>query len=100
MITGKQRSYLKGLAQKLDPTVYIGKAGLTDSVVRSIEDKLNASELVKVKIQEGCTLQPKETCSRLAEELHAEFVQAIGRRFVLYRQAEKKEKRKIVLPRA
>ncbi len=100
MITGKQRSYLKGLAQKLDPTVYIGKAGLTESVIKSIEDKLNASELVKVKIQEGCTLQPKETCTQLAEQLDAEFVQAIGRRFVLYRRAEKKEKRKIVLPRA
>ena len=100
MITGKQRSYLKGLAQKLDPTVYIGKAGLTESVIKSIEDKLNASELVKVKIQEGCTLQPKETCTQLAEQLNAEFVQEIGRRFVLYRRAEKKEKRKIVLPRA
>ena len=88
MITGKQRSYLKGLAQKLDPTVYIGKAGLTESVIKSIEDKLNASELVKVKIQEGCTLQPKETCTQLAEQLNAEFVQAIGRRFVLYRRAE------------
>ena len=69
-------------------------------MIKSIEDKLNASELVKVKIQEGCTLQPKETCTQLAEQLNAEFVQAIGRRFVLYRRAEKKEKRKIVLPRA
>ncbi|MCH4006864.1 MAG: ribosome assembly RNA-binding protein YhbY [Eubacterium sp.] len=100
MITGKQRSYLKGLAQKLDPSVYIGKAGLSEMVVKSIDDKLKASELVKVKIQEGCTLDPKETCQKLAEELDAEFVQAIGRRFILYRRAEKKEKRKIILPRA
>ncbi len=99
MITGKQRSYLKGLAQKLDPTVYIGKAGLTETVVRSISEKLDASELVKVKIQEGCTLSPKETCQKLSEELNAEFVQAIGRKFVLYRQAANKEKRKIFLPR-
>ena len=32
MITGKQRIYLKKLAHQLDPTVYIGKAGVTDNI--------------------------------------------------------------------
>ena len=56
-----------------------------------------ARELVKVKIQEGCTLEPKEVANQLADELDAEFVQAIGRKFVLYR--ESKENKQIVLPR-
>lgn len=100
MLTGKQRSYLKSIAHQLDPAVYIGKAGLTETVIRSIQEKLDASEIVKVKIQEGCTLDAKSTCHDLSEELNAEFVQAIGRKFVLYRRAEKKDKRKIILPRA
>lgn len=97
MITGKQRSYLKGLANQLDPLVFIGKADLTDTVIKEIDNVLNARELVKVKIQESSLLDPKETANRLADMLGAEFVQAIGRKFVLYR--ESKDNRKIYLPK-
>ena len=97
MITGKQRSYLKGLANQLDPLVFIGKADLTDTVIKEIDNVLNAGELVKVKIQESSLLDPKETANKLADMLGAEFVQAIGRKFVLYR--ESKDNRKIYLPK-
>ena len=97
MITSKQRSYLRGLAQQLDATVYIGKQGLTDNVVREIETGLNSRELVKVKIQEGCELEPKTIANEMADRLSAEFVQAIGRKFVLYR--ESKDNKQIELPR-
>lgn len=99
MITGKQRSYLKGLANNVNATVFIGKEGLTDNVKMDIDGSLEKRELVKVKIQESCQLDPKEVCSTLAEELGAEFVQAIGRKFTLYRRARKEENRKIVLPK-
>ena len=99
MITGKQRSYLKKLGQELDPVVYIGRAELTENVLKEMDDLLNARELIKVKLQEGSQLDPKEAANEAAEILHAEFVQAIGRRFVLYRQARDSEKRKIVPPR-
>ena len=100
MLTGKQRSYLKGLAQSIDATVYIGKAGLTDNIIKEMDNYLEANELLKVKIQEGSELDPKETANSLMEPLHAEFVQAIGRKFTLYRPARKKEDRKIILPKA
>jgi RNA-binding protein len=48
-----------------------------------------------VQLQEGAILDPKETANEIAGELGAEFVQAIGRKFVLYRQASDPEKRKI-----
>ncbi len=88
MLTGKQRSYLKGLATELDTTVYIGKAELTDSVLREMDDYLAVHEMVKVKIQEGAEITPKEAANIAAEKLGAEYVQAIGRRFVLYRPAK------------
>ena len=99
MINGKQRSYLKGLAQAIDTTVYIGKEDLTDNVLAEMDRYLNVHELVKVKIQEGSLLNPKETANKCAESLKAEFVQAIGRKFVLYRPAEKAIDRNIVLPK-
>ncbi|MDO4834306.1 MAG: YhbY family RNA-binding protein [Bacillota bacterium] len=99
MITGKQRSYLRKLGQQLDPVVYIGKSDLTENVIKEMDNLLEARELIKVKLQEGSTLEPKECANEAALLLHAEFVQAIGNRFVLYRQASDRERRKIVLPR-
>lgn len=95
MLTGKQRSKLKAIANGIDVTASIGKNDLTDAVIKTIDDNLTANELVKVSIQDGSLLDPKETCNELAEMLGAEFVQAIGRRFVLYRRAADPDKRKI-----
>ena len=97
MITGKQRSFLKKLAHTVEPTVYIGKSGLTENIKKELETGFECRELVKVKIQEGCPLDPKETANELADELGAEFVQAIGRKFTLYR--ESKDNKQIELPR-
>jgi RNA-binding protein len=75
----------------------IGKDEVTPAVIASIDDYLTAHEIVKVQIQDGAILDPKETANEIAEELGAEFVQAIGRKFVLYRQAADPDKRKIIL---
>lgn len=97
MLTGKQRSYLKALGQKIDPSVYIGKQGITENVLKEMEVGYENRELVKVKLQEGCLLDTKEAANEVAEATGAEFVQAIGRRFVLYK--ESKENKQIILPR-
>ncbi|MBQ0079086.1 MAG: YhbY family RNA-binding protein [Eubacterium sp.] len=99
MITGKQRSYLRGLAQDLDPLVYIGKNDITETVMNEMDTLLESRELVKAKIQESSSVDAKDAANEMAEALNAEYVQAIGRRFVLYRQARDPEKRKIVLPK-
>lgn len=97
MITGKQRSYLKKLGHNLEPTVFLGKSGLTENIKKEMEIGLESRELVKVKLQEGCTLEPKEVANELAAELNAEFVQSIGKKFILYR--ESRENKEIVLPK-
>lgn len=96
MITGKQRSELKRMAQEIRPTVMIGKEEVTPTVIASIDDYLEAHELVKVQLQDGAILDVKETANEIAEELGADFVQAIGKKFVLYRQASDPAKRKII----
>ena len=98
MLTGKQRSYLRGLANGLSPSVYIGKAGITDTVVKTVDEYLHAHELMKGSVQEGCGIDAKTACNEIAFRLNAQFVQAIGRKFVLYRKAVDEDKRKIVLP--
>ena len=97
MITGKQRSKLKSMANGLSPGASIGKAGLTPTIIKTIDEYLAANEIIKCSIQQGIELDAKEVGNEVAKELNAEFVQAIGRRFVLYRQAKEPEKRKIEL---
>ena len=97
MLTGKQRSMLRGLANELSPVVSIGKSGLAETVIKTIDEYLTANEIIKCNILEGAKLDAKETCNIIAEKLGAEYVQAIGRRFVLYREAKDPDKRKIVI---
>ena len=97
MITGRQRSELKKMAQEIKPAVMIGKEEITPSVIAAIDDYLEAHELVKVQLQDGALLDPKETANAIAKELGADFVQAIGKKFILYRQAADPAKRKIIV---
>ena len=50
-LRGKQRRYLKSLANQLKPVVYVGKEGISPALLRSIEDAYNTSELIKVKLE-------------------------------------------------
>ena len=99
MLTGKQRSYLKGLAHDLDPLVFIGKQEITENVIKEVDAVLESRELVKVKLQESCLVDVREAANEVAAATGADYVQAIGRRFVLYRPAKDPEKRTIILPR-
>lgn len=90
---------MKKLSHELDPVVYIGKADLTENVLKEMDRLLESRELIKVKLQEGSLLDPKVCANETAQLLGAEFVQVIGRKFVLYRQAKDPEKRTIALPR-
>lgn len=97
MITSKQRSFLRSMAHNIDPVAYLGKQGLTENVIKQIDVCLEARELVKVKLQEGCDLDAKEVANEVAKKLGAEFVQAIGHKFTLYR--ESKDNKQIELPK-
>jgi RNA-binding protein len=90
MITGKQRSYLKSLANSIDPIVNIGKNGITENLINQADGALTARELVKFKVLNNTELEAQNTASELAEILGAEFVVSIGRKFVLYRESDEK----------
>lgn len=96
MLTGKQRSYLKGIANNMDPIFQVGKNGITDNFIKQVDEALEAREIIKIKVLNNSLLEAKEVASALAEKTNAEFVQSIGNKFVLYR--ESKENKKIFLP--
>lgn len=89
-LTGKQVRQLRGLAHHIDPVVYIGKADVTEALVKNTEAALEAHELVKCGVQDGSNLSAQEAADTLAQACGAEVVQVIGHRFCLYRRSEKK----------
>lgn len=99
MITGKQRAYLRKLANGIDPIFQIGKSGVTDVLLEQLSDALEARELIKIHILETAMLDVKTTCNSVAESLGAEPVQAIGSKFTIYRPCRKPQMRKIELPK-
>lgn len=96
MLTGKQRSYLKSMANNLDPIFQLGKNGLTENFIKQVDGALESRELVKINVLKNCELDPTQVANELVEGLQAEFVQAIGRKFVIYRESQ--ENKKIELP--
>jgi len=96
-LTTKQVAYLRGLGQRLEPTVHLGQAGLTDALVASVNQALDGHELVKVKLQ-AHQEEKKQLAPALAERTGSVLVQRVGHVVVLYRQQNDPEKRKIQLP--
>ena len=91
-IKSKQRAQLRGLAMSEDTIIQIGKGGITDSVIASVNDALRARELVKGKVLENSMLTAREACNALSEACKAEQVQVIGTKFVLYKRNDKEPK--------
>lgn len=99
MITSKQRAYLRGLAQQIDPIFQIGKGGVTDVMIDQLSNALEARELIKIHILDNAYLDTRATCGEVAERLGAEPVQSIGSKFTIYRQSSEVKNRKIEIPK-
>ncbi len=95
LLTGKQKRYLRSLANRLDPILQVGKSGISDNLVCQLDDALTARELVKIRVLPNAPLSVDETAAVLSERTGAELVQVIGRNAVFYRQGEEPE---ITLP--
>lgn len=86
MLTSKQRARLRSLAGALEPVVMVGKGGVTDNVVREVENAFNTRELLKGRVLESAMMTAREVSDELAARTHSDGVQAIGGVFVLYRE--------------
>ena len=99
MLTSKQRAYLRGLANALDPVVQVGKDGIGDNLIAQVDGVLEKRELIKGTVLENSLLSAREAAEEIAAATHADVVQVIGSKFVLFRIQQDKAKRKIELPK-
>ena len=95
-LKGFQKSYLRGLGQRLTARVHIGKSGLGDSVEREVDQWLRRGELVKIRFQASTKNDPLP--EELARRTGAALVGTVGKTALLYRPHPEPEHRAIRLP--
>lgn len=95
-MTGKQRRHLRALAHGLDPVVALGRRGVTEGVVRNVEEALSAHELIKIRVGRECPLSRSACAELLAARTGAEVAGEIGHVILLYRADP--ERPRITLP--
>ena len=97
MITTKQRAYLRSLANGIPAILQVGKEGVTEALIRNVDEALDAREIVKVSVLETSPVSSKEAIELVMNGIKdCEAVQVIGRKFVVYKRNLKEPK--IILP--
>jgi RNA-binding protein len=98
-LKGYQKKYLRGLAHGLKPVVQIGREGVTEGVIRAVDEGLFRHELIKIKFNELKEKDQKEAITgEIAARTGSEPVGMIGHTALLYRRQADPEKRKIAVP--
>ena len=91
-MTSKRRAYLKGCAMTLDTILHIGKSGVTPEITQSVQEALEARELIKLNVLKNCMYDIREIAETLADRTHSEVIQVIGRKIILFRDAKENSK--------
>ncbi len=92
MLTSKQRAYLRSLATNEPAIMQVGKGGISENLIKTVSDALEARELIKLGVLENCDSTPRATAQALADAVGADVVGVIGRKLILYRPSEKNKK--------
>lgn len=97
MITTKQRAFLRGLGNALDPVMQIGKEGVSENSIEGIHLLLEARELIKIKVLKNCDATSRQICDYVCEKTGADPVQCIGNMFIIYKRSTKNNVKHIEL---
>ena len=99
-MTPKERARLRGLANGIDTVLQIGKDGIGENLIRQADMTLEARELIKGRVLDGCMdYTPRTAAEALAQATGSEVVQVIGSKFVLYRKKEETPAKRAETPK-
>lgn len=84
-LTSIHRRNLRALAHGISPVVWIGTAGLSESVIHELDRALKSHELIKIKVVGGEREMRETMLEEICQRLGAAPVRLIGRILVIYR---------------
>jgi len=85
-LTSKQRAHLRSVSHGDKPVVHVGKDGLSDAVLTSIEEAFNTREVLKIRILDNANEQPRDLAHAIADRLDdVQVVHTMGWTVTFYR---------------
>lgn len=90
MPSGSLRRALRAAGHHLGPVVQVGKGGVTEALLRQIDQALLDHELIKVKVGTETPEDRFETAELLGNGSGAAVAQILGRTILLYRKHPEK----------
>ena len=96
-MNSKQRAFLRSLANNITSIFQVGKNGISENLIKQVDDALEARELIKLNVLETSPDDINNIANLLAEKTNSTIVQIMGNKITLYR-ARKKDS-KIILPK-
>ena len=85
-----QEKSLRRQAHHLKPIVWIGQKGISENLLKEVDNALEHHELIKIKIQASEKNMRNTIISAIAQEMQAHIVQKIGNIAVFYRENRQK----------
>ncbi len=89
------KKQLKKLGHNLKPYITIGKFDLSHNVINSIERELKNHELIKIRILNNSSENPKNIANIIADKIGANIIRVIGNTILIYKQNPDENERKI-----
>lgn len=96
-MNSKQRAYLRGLANNLTSIFQVGKNGISDNLLKQVNDALEAREVIKINVLETSPEEIFDVANSIAKATNSEVVQTVGNKITIFRARKKNSK--IELPK-
>jgi len=81
---------LQSRSRKMDPTIWIGKEGASEALMKQVANQLKSRELVKVKIQKSALSETAtaDFAGKVVASTGSTLVEVMGHTFTIYKRKE------------
>lgn len=90
MITAAERKRFRSEAHAKKPIVATGLSGLTNNVIRAVDEALEFHELIKIKLHPVLRADRKVQAEQICLATGATLIQLIGKIAIIYRKKPEK----------
>ena len=82
-MNSKQRAFLRSLANNITSIFQVGKNGISENLIKQVDDALEARELIKLNVLETSPDDIEEVANSIAEKTNSTLIQIIDNKITL-----------------